>query len=191
MLYGKYQNLRDAAWRCLLEYEIDQLPVDVLKITKSSGIHVIKDSSVKKLKSQESGISLFDGETWYIIYNNREMVQRCRFTIAHELGHIFLGHPLKLGYHARTIDSDEAESEMQADMFAARLLCPACVLWGLNLHTPNEISRFCNVSYAAAKKRAARMQVLYERNKFLTSPLEREVYKKFCDYIKDNRVLHR
>lgn len=31
----------------------------------------------------------------------------------------------------------------EADMFAARLLCPSCVLWGLNLHTADEIARTC------------------------------------------------
>ena len=188
MLYGKYQNLRDAAWRCLLDYKINKLPVDILQIAKSSGIRVIKNSTVEKLKSRESGISLFDGETWYIIYNDKEMLERIRFTISHELGHIFLGHPLKIGYHARTIVSDKPENEVQADMFASRLLCPSCVLWGLNLHTPEEISMICKVSYQAAKKRADRMKILYERNKFLTSSLEREVYKNFFDYIKNNRA---
>lgn len=188
MIYGKYQDLRDAAWRCLLEYNINKLPVNVLQITRSSGIHVIKNSSVQKLNYRESGISIFDGKMWYIIYNDSESVERSRFTISHELGHIFLGHPLKVGYHARTIATDKPETEMQADMFASRLLCPACVLWGLDLHTPEEISKICKVSYQAAKIRADRMKILYDRNKFLTSPLEREVYKMFFDYIKNNRV---
>ena len=33
----------------------------------------------------------------------------------------------------------------------------------------------------------ARMRILYERDRFLTSPLERAVYKQFEAYIRENR----
>ncbi len=72
---------------------------------------------------------------------------------------------------------------MQADMFAARLLAPACVIWGLNLHNAHEISQICNISYEAATYRAKRMELLYKRNKFLTSELEKEVYSNFENFI--------
>lgn len=187
-IYGIYKNVRDAAWRCLAEHRIDKLPVDILHIARMTGIKIIKNSSVNELSLSESGASLFDGAKWYIIYDDENTVQRARFTIAHEFGHIFLGHELRKGRHARTFDISKPQVEKEADSFAARLLAPACVLWGLSLHSPQEIADVCNISLAAAKIRAERMSVLYDRNKFLTSPLEKTVYDNFRKYIETNRA---
>lgn len=185
--YGAYKNVRDSAWQVLLDYDVRSVPVNVVNIACSSGISIVKNSEVNELRSSEVGASILDGDKWYIVYDDTVSKERIRFTIAHELGHIFLGHTLKLGYHARTIDIDKPETERQADMFAIRLLVPACVVWGLNLHTPEEIQEAFHISHAAAKARASRMEVLYERDKFLLSSLERRVYENFKDYISANR----
>lgn len=182
-IYGAYQNVRDSAWQVLLDYSIRSAPINVAKIAYSSGITILKNSEVGELKSDEAGASILDNDEWFIVYDDTNSKERSRFTIAHELGHIFLGHPLKAGYHARTIDISKPETERQADMFAIRLLAPACVAWGLDLHTPEEIQQIFNISYTAAKARAERMRILYERNKFLSSNLERQVYENFRDYI--------
>jgi len=185
LTYGIYKGLRDAAWQCLIDHKVDKLPVDVVGIARESGIRVIKNSAVGELQESESGLSFFDGKQWYIVYDDTNTIERCRFTVAHELGHIFLGHEMIKGYVARTsLAGIKPDIEREADMFASRILCPSCVLWSLDLHTPEEISRFCKVSYTAAKIRAERMAVLYERQKFLTSPLERKVLWNFKEYIK-------
>lgn len=188
MIYGVYQNVRDSAWLCLRDYKINKLPVDVLSIARIANVRVIKNSAVNELKPSESGFSCFDGKQWYIVYDDKNSVERNRFTIAHELGHIFLGHKLKKGYVSRTkVFVKKPAIEKEADMFAARILCPSCVLWALNLNTAEEIARVCRVSYTSAQIRAERMTILYERQKFLTSPLEREVYKNFEEYIKNSQ----
>lgn len=186
-IYGAYQNIRDSAWQVLLDYNIHSLPVNVTKIAHSSGITVFKNSDVNELKDDEVGVSILTDDKWYIVYDDTVSNERARFTIAHELGHILLGHPLKLGYHARTIDISKPETERQADMFAIRLLAPACVIWGLGLHTPEEIKQAFNISHSAAKARASRMEVLYKRNKFLSSKLEQQVYQNFKEYISEYR----
>ena len=185
--YGRYKNARDSAWQVLIDYNINSLPINVVSIATSAGIKILKNSIVRKLTKGEIGISVWDSNKWYIIYDDTMSKERARFTIAHELGHIFLGHPLKDSYHARTINIDKPRVETDADIFASRLLAPACVLWGLNLHTPEEIKEACGISYQAAELRANRMRELYERNKFLISPLERQVYNNFADYIDQNK----
>ncbi len=75
-------------------------------------------------------------------------------------------------------------------MFAARLLAPACVLWGLRLHTWEEMADVCAISKPAAINRAARMEELYRRQKFLTSPLEQRVYEQFKPFI-DEKIKNR
>lgn len=184
MIYGNYKKVRDAAWQVLIDYRVFELPVSTLDIATAAGVKVIKNKDVNALQDGEAGASITDGKDWYIVYDDRDMRKRVRFTIAHELGHIFLGHAVVAGYHARTIDIAKPEVETQADVFASRLLAPSCVLWGLDLHTADDIAKVCDISIAAAKIRAERMEILYERNKFLTSPLEREVHKQFSAFMK-------
>lgn len=183
MNYGIYKDVRDAAWKCLIDCKINRLPVNLKKITEKYNIKVIKNSSINLLNPSENGASILYEKECFIVIDDENTLQRCRFTIAHELGHILLGHPTRNGYHARTIDKDRPEIEREADIFASRLLAPACVLWGLNLHTAEEIAKVCNISITAAKIRAERMDVLYKREKFLTSDLERNVYEQFKGFI--------
>lgn len=183
MVYGIYRHCRNAAWQCLIDFNVTSVPVMLTPIVKKMGIKVIKDSAIHELRPNESGASIFDGESWYIVYNDSEGRKRNRFTIAHELGHILLGHEMKDGYYARSTSPVKPEMETEADSFAVRLLAPACVLWGLRLHSAEEISELCDISYSAAKIREERMKILYKRNKFLTSPLEKEVFSKFEPFI--------
>ncbi|HAS78900.1 MAG TPA: hypothetical protein DCS38_04195 [Ruminococcus sp.] len=183
MIYGKYRNCRNAAWQCLVDFNVTSIPVMLTPIVKSLGIKVIKDSVIHELEANESGVSIFDGKSWYIVYNDSEGRKRNRFTIAHELGHILLGHQMKDGYYKRSVTAVKPQIETEADMFAVRLLAPACVLWGLNIHSADEIAELCDISYSAAKIREERMKVLYQRNKFLTSSLEKQVFRKFEPFI--------
>lgn len=180
--YGAYKDVRNAAWQVLLDYDVRTIPVDISKIAYSSGIFIIKNSKAHLLKNNESGLSVIIDDRWNIIYDDTAPKGRIRFTIAHELGHFFLGHPIIPGcYGSETYIKPEMEKH--ADMFAIRLLVPACVVWGLGLHTPEEIQSVFNVSFSAAKARAARMEILYERDRFLTSDIEQKVYANFKEYI--------
>ena len=86
----------------------------------------------------------------------------------------------------RTFEKRDKE-EQEADMFATRLLAPACVLHELHATTAEQIAEVCNISMPAAEKRAERMAVLEARNKYYLHPLERRVREQFADYIKENK----
>lgn len=184
MIYGIYKNARNAAWQCLIDYNIASLPVNVMMIANKAGIKVIKNSTVNLLSANESGASFVHNNQWYIVYDNTDTRQRCRFTIAHELGHIFLGHKLKRDNKIQLFDKSEPSAEQEANIFASRLLAPACVIWGVGLKTADEIAKLCDISFTAAEIRAERMKTLYKRNKFLLNHLERKVYKNFENFIK-------
>ena len=190
MNYGVYKNVRNNAWQCLLDVGITELPVSVVKIADFFDIKIVKNSKYNWLKPKQSGISrLASNGRWIICYEDTEPSYRSRFTIAHELGHILLGHQLKDGEdHTRTFDKDRPQIESEADMFAARILAPACVLWGLDLHAPEEISELCQISHEAAEIRAKRMELLYSRNMFLSHPLERQVYEQFKNFIEKKKT---
>lgn len=185
--YGYYKKARNASWQVLIDNNICELPVNVVKIANNNNITILKNSNAHELQNNEIGVSVYDGTDWFIIYDDTiESTGRKRFTIAHELGHIFLGHPIIAGYHKRTFDISKPQVETEADIFASRLLSPACVLWGLNIRSANEIAEVCNISLQSAKIREKRMKILYERNSFLISSLERKVYLQFEKYIKNN-----
>lgn len=187
-VYGLYKKARNASWQALIDNKIDSLPVDVIKVANDNDIILLKNSDAKKLMPDEAGIGIFDGEQWFIIYDDSLPLGRKRFTVAHELGHIFLGHPLVAGFHhARTVNPNFPPTENEANIFASRFLCPACVLWGLNLRTASEIANMCEVSAESAEIRAERMAELYKCEKFLTTPLERQVFEQFKGFIEEKR----
>lgn len=186
MYYGIYKDIRDSAWQCFDDFGIDKLPVDVLKIAKGSDVRVVKNSQVNILSGDENGKTFFDGDEWIIVYKDENPVELSRFTIAHELGHIFLGHELTLGKFAGVREFvSMPKAEKQADAFALRLLCPACVLWGIGLRSSDEIAAFCKIPHEMAEKRSKRMSTLYKRGKFLTSDRESAVFARFSLYIQD------
>lgn len=178
-LYGLYKASRNASWQCLLDFHIDRLPVKISQIAKDAGVRLISNSKALTLALNQSGMMIQEDNRFAIIFDDENTPQRCRFTIAHELGHIFLGHGSNGGY--------SAEDEMSANVFASRLLAPACVLWALDIHDSQEIKELCDISLTAATIRAERMEILYERNKFLTSDLERQVYEQFRPFIDERR----
>ena len=167
-----------------MDFGSDKLPIDVLRIARAAGIRVIRDSTVHDLMPGENGKAYFDGSQWVIIYNDSNPKEISRYTLAHELGHIFLGHEMT---HAKYVGTHEFShrrpSEHQADMFAQRLLCPACVLWGLGVHSAEDIASCCVVEQSTAAARSKRMRTLYKRSRFLCDQLERDVYDNFIPYI--------
>lgn len=182
MIYGKYKNIRNAVWQVLIDYNITELPVSVNQLAKQLGIKVIKNSDIHELKKGERGITMEIDSKWYIVFDDTEPVPVCRFTVAHELGHILLGHMMTQTVKYRTFAIRD-EFEQSADMFAIRLLAPACVLHELQVLTADEIAKLCNISVTSAGFRAERMQILEKRNKWYLHPLEREVYKNFENFI--------
>lgn len=185
--YARYKNARDAAWQALIDFKVCELPVSLSTICRELNISLLEDSQAHELRPTESGIALIQNGKWYIIFDDTDIRGKQRFTIAHELGHILMGHALRSGYYTRKSNIVKPSDETEADMFAARLLAPACVLWGINAVTAEQIATACDISHSAAAYRAERMDLLRRRGKFLTSPLERQVYKQFEIYIQNNR----
>ncbi|MBO5060276.1 MAG: ImmA/IrrE family metallo-endopeptidase [Clostridia bacterium] len=196
MDYSKYKQSRNAAWQILIDYNIRSLPVKVSSICRDMGIKIIdydRGNEMIKYCKLEERCQNNDGFTFEnaIFYNNKCVIGRQRFTVAHELGHILL-HNGNGEYNREPIAVDNPK-EQEANVFASRLLAPACVLWGLNIATSEEIAQLCDISMQAAEFRLERLQRLYEREKqfiekynkscFLQSPTEKQVYAQFQDFI--------
>ena len=180
MNYGQYKNARNASWQCLIDYRISNLPVKVSQIAKQADIVLLNNSAVNLLSENESGITLMQDDKLYIIYADEQSPQRCRFTIAHELGHIFLGHLFAKNGKGFVITDD---AEHSANVFARDLLAPACVLHEMQAINAAAIANLCDISLEAATYRAERMAELERRNAFYLHPLERQVKEQFADFI--------
>lgn len=183
MNYKEYTVSRDLAWRVLINEGVTELPVKVGAICRQMGVQVRYYTP----QDDNDGIStVIDGQPVILISKNCS-IKRQRFTCAHELGHILLGHVGKYQLVNREPSRGDNPIEQAANVFASRILAPACVLWALNARTPEQIENLCQISYQAASFRAERMQILYQRNMFLASPEERAVYNQFREYIARHR----
>lgn len=197
-----YAKSRDLAWKLLISNNISSLPIDIEKICRaeritlfsySSGKHFIKELGLEKHISDNDAFSIDS----VIFYNESTSRQRQRFSIAHELGHIFLHINNGATVYNREPSPNDDPIETEANIFASRLLAPLCVLQFLNLNSPKEISEYCDISYSAALLRFSRLCEIRKRNSernktknhgtFLLSRLERKVIENFKEYIEKNK----
>ena len=177
MNYRDYKDARDASWRILIDCKVTELPVKISGVCRALGVSVRRYTPAEH--DNNDGMSTVIGGAPTIMVSSLAIPARQRFTCAHELGHIILGRETDLG---------DNPIEQAANVFASRLLAPACVLWGCCVQSAEDIERLCDISRAAAEFRWSRMQELYRRQRFLTSPLERLVYAQFEGYIKGHRL---
>lgn len=197
--YKNYKQARDAAWRILIACKADRLPVSVSAVcarlytpahSYARSYDVLKLTGLDAITQETDGFCInLDGK-YHIFYDDTLPVPRQRFTIAHEIGHIVLGH-VPDGSRTRRnreISARDRPEETQANQFAARLLAPACVLHELKCFDAESIAKLCNISITAARFRAERIAALERRQNYYSSPLERTVCRNFSDYIKDYRL---
>ena len=198
MQYERYKQARNLSWEVLIQNKVSKLPVKIVPICRSYGIRVrsyqdgadiLEKLNLTQMIDRTDGFMTYISGKPAIFYDQRCTEGRKRFTIAHELGHYLLGHvkPGQVTTINREPEPGDSPAERQANQFAARILAPACVLWGLDLHDADEIAAACGISKQAAAFRAERMRVLYQRGKFLTAPEERRVYSQFKNFISQGR----
>ncbi len=195
MKYSLYQQARNLSWRVIQDCQIDQFPVNLGGICRHYKIKTIPYSKftlwdmVDPQAKNGDGFSLKIETQYYIVFNDFIKHQgRIRFTLAHEIGHILLGHVETITFYRNSeIDPVTNEQETQANVFARDLLMPAVVLSALHVHTAKEIAELCNISMQSAKIRQIRLEELYRRNRFQLHPLERGVIQQFTDYINSKK----
>ncbi len=184
MKYNEYKLSRDTSWQILIDCGVRELPVKPTHICRQLGI----DVRYYEPNDNVSGVAtIIDGKP-VILINKNDSTARKRFTCAHELWHILNGDVGKYNVVSREPSLSDNPIEQAANVFASRLLAPACVLWGIGVSTAEEVSNICDISIQAATFRYERLKILLERNKFLSSPLERKVMHQFKRYIHKNKI---
>lgn len=122
-------------------------------------------------------VMMIDG-TPYIFYNEkRRNKRRIRFTIAHEIGHIILGH--LDDFDLTVLRRDESYSkqyevlESEANNFARNILTPYPLLKNIYLDSFNQWKEYFHITDAAARTRLSRK----DRDRNLVLPKERNEFK--------------
>lgn len=185
--YGVYASCRDAAWRCLIDLDVTELPVKLVAAANLAGIRVIRNSKVNELNKGERGASIYmPDKQWLIVYDDTLPTDEARMVVAHELGHILLGHEYKYADYRFTSAGGKLKSEREADMFAVRLLAPACILHEAKILDAKKIAEVCMIPQPIANARAKRMSTLEARNMYYKSELERQVRDKFQKFIENS-----
>lgn len=177
-----YKKIIETVYKTIIELEIKQLPISVDYITNELRIKQIRNCDLQKplLSRNQNGLAVLSKGKFYIIYNEKDNLQERRFTAAHEIGHILLGHL----FSTPTSQQEKEIREQEADIFAAFLLAPVCVIQALKLQTPKEIQSVCNMPYQYAQWCSE--FAISDLSKFSAqkiNDLENKICKQFQSYI--------
>lgn len=113
---------RDKAKKLLVDVGIIKPPVFMVAIVDQLKKNYDLSIYPWNFSNNIDGIQTMEGRVVAIGYNQEQHPHRQRFTIAHEIGHLLLGHTQKggLGFD---LESKKPE-EIEANKFAAELLMP-------------------------------------------------------------------
>lgn len=142
----------------LLECGAAVLPISVRDSARHFGVKTVEYTDFIELynidkqdiykKISYGGFSLLLDGTYVCVLNNSLCGKaRRKWTAAHELGHILLGHV------SDSRDNISISDERSADRFAADFLAPLTVLHFCGVSSAAEIERLCGISHQAAEYR--------------------------------------
>ena len=137
---------------------IRSLPIDPSELARHFGVKMVDYSTFSRsygiskeelYRHSRYGFGFYE-ECGYVCAVNENACGgiRRRWTVAHELGHYFLGH-----VSADWRSEQSADEERQADSFAAELLAPLLVLHFCAVSSAEELARLCLISQTAARIR--------------------------------------
>ena len=145
------------------EIDLHSLPIDPLHVCEELNILVIPFSETKNDGFFEAiGIDLIDdldgfcykgeGANYIIFYDDaRTPKERVNFTIAHELGHIILGHLENMTTRPRYMTNRQNDPrEKEADAFAGELIRPPIPFVLAGCMRADDIQPVCNITREAA-----------------------------------------
>ncbi len=138
-----YRKIERVVIDMYFHYNIKSVPVDPFDIAKREHFALTPISKVpedlkKALKKYE-----YDGMSFYytpdhlnvIVYDDSACIQRQKFTVMHELGHIYLGH------------KEESELAKEcANYFAAYALAPTPLIWYYNCTSELDIQKIFDIT---------------------------------------------
>lgn len=171
---ARFQRSEDMADDFLILLEVSQLPIMLLDIFHLMNVRVTTYGAISKklgltydeiAEGFESvdGYSAYDADTnrYAVTYNEtKSPPERQRWTLAHELGHIVLGHFKEFSKTRLTrggLTNEEYHIlDQEADAFASEFLAPGLVLFESGAYRDRDaIQDVASISFTAAKYKAS------------------------------------
>jgi hypothetical protein len=188
----------------LASESVTRLPIDPIQLYKEFGWHLYTYSQAKMIVG-ENFVNILrkceidattkpffqkNGQINYCTLYDEEITpfNRIRFTLAHEIAHIILGHCLE-DKKIRRIKPFEDE----ADRFAAELLAPIPILKSINAtHSPSFIMEICELTPRAANNRYEDLRTWeFDSNEVSRFIPNEDLIYQFKDFIYDcNYKIH-
>jgi len=130
------------------KYNISAFPVDCFELAEKCRYKIIKYSDLTETK-RAACISLSKDACIVkkiLHYEDRNISERIRFSIAHELGHVFLN----------------SELEEDADIFSSHFLAPRIMIHKYRCETADQIHDIFGLSYDASNRALIDYRKWYE-----------------------------
>lgn len=199
----RYSITNQKSLACLLEYNLSDLPItteaifqiirDLQCSVRTYSFHANKlNCSIQDICEafgSIDGYSLYDEVTgkYKIAYNDTIFShQRIRFTLMHEIGHIYLNHFIEFEQTKLCRGGlNEIELDMldkEANYFASKVLAPEIILLRIGCETPDVIQERCAISLEAAKHKSTAVKK-YGESRNLFSKLEQKVLSLFHNFV--------
>jgi Zn-dependent peptidase ImmA (M78 family) len=125
-MHINHNEIENKAWDVLDAYNINKPVVNVAEIAKGEGIEI---KEIEMPKGYDGVAGFFDKAKKIIYVNVDDVPARKLFTVAHELGHIFLEHKTySVLFRVPRKDVNYSKEEKEANSFAAHLLMPRFML---------------------------------------------------------------
>jgi len=157
------------AWKFLIDSDVLAYPLDLQRLIRINGWNAVSYQKSGISPHKPSEVIFADGRI-ILLFDEQIERKQLRFHIAHEIGHIVLGH--------YCFDSP-AIYEKEATMFARRILMPMTLIHNLQLCTAGQIADVCDVPLCEAEQRLNRyLNILTTRGKFDSHTLELELKRR-------------
>lgn len=204
----RFQLVTKRAYELLAALNISEFPIDPRKIIAHFpnwfliGWLQLRDDSgqddplyIHRDRAEAKTVIQRGSSEYLIVFDERvDNTQRIRWTLAHEIGHIIMGHLVEFESTALNrrglTEKEHGVLEVEAHWFAAELLAPKTIIRRFNFDdSPQGISLICDISKEAAEKRLkdiARMDFGY----FLT---ENRILRNFYNHLSQGgfyQVIH-
>lgn len=200
--YARYEYCNKRACEFLEEFHIKSFPVDVKSIIHQKKWGLVEYSELMKqfhcnrshvihYLGSEDGFTIWDGYNYTISYNDDPILgARTRFTLMHEIGHIYLHHLIDFDatkiYRGSLTKQENKVLENEANAFARNVLVPTSMLQHLKNKDIYNIATQFGITPTAAQTRLDLYNVDVTSNKQsnvlqrLHSVFYNFYYKKKC-----------
>lgn len=145
----RYDEIEEAILNLFREVDARFIPLDPLAMAQAMGCGPIPYRSFGPIihrilkEASSDALTIWLKDVPFILFNDRMLPSRCRFTVMHEIAHVRLVHR----EHSKL-------AEMEANRFSATALCPLPLLARSGLVIPADIARHFGISEDCARLRA-------------------------------------